>query len=341
MLTVSNNITVTNGSTTIYAIQQSLTGKLVNNTPGWSSLFYYVDGKIFGLSLLILIFVVVFPLIIGLDFAYFHKINSTLIKRDKWENFYKVLVIVIFTIAIFAFIPSLTTPPIQHLINPNFNQTKGILEIWLGISGARTLETWFDIAIGLFLTVLIIGYFVIVGNGHFQKARIIKGINSFRSALKIQRFDIVLEKDIFSPSDSDLLPKTRYLQAYVKYLRIAELAKDYNYHLGNSGRIRDLAKDCLNDMEMALELKFGKRSEGNKYWEPWMHELADVRNHAIHRMTAFKSAKTIGAGKDSETQYYLRAESLKGMVTETSEEVLPYLRKTLGLIKDKLSIIEM
>jgi hypothetical protein len=73
--------------------------------------------------------------------------------------------------------------------------------------------------------------------------------------------DLLLEANVFSSGDKDLLPKTRYLQAYVKYLKIVKLSKEYEGRLGNSGRIRDLIKDCLNDMEMALELKYGNRGK--------------------------------------------------------------------------------
>ena len=149
--------------------------------------------------------------------------------------------------------------------------------------------------------------------------------------------DMLLEKTM---EDPDSLPKTRYLQAYVKYLKIQKLSKEYKGHLGNSGRIRDLLKDCLNDMEMALEIKFGKRYH-NSSWELWMHELADLRNQAIHSLTIFAMKKTIGAGKDNETEYYLRAVSLNGRETVTKEEALTYLEKTLGLIKAKLNISEL
>ena len=147
--------------------------------------------------------------------------------------------------------------------------------------------------------------------------------------------DLLLEKEIFFLKDKDLLPKTRYLQAYVKYLKIEKLAQEYKGRLGNSGRIRDLIKDCLNDMEMALELKFGKRRKSN-LWEQWMHELADIRNYAIHRMTAFKIVK--GTNKDG---YYLRALRLNGKEVETDEEVLLYLKKSLEKIKEKLEITEI
>jgi hypothetical protein len=147
--------------------------------------------------------------------------------------------------------------------------------------------------------------------------------------------DLLLEKKIFSSEDKDLLPKTRYLQAYVKYLKIMNLAeaKEYKDRLGNSGRIRDLTKDCLNDIDMALELKFGKRYKNNS-WEPWMNELAEIRNHAIHKMTAFRIIGGMGI-------YYLRAESQRGKITETNEELLPYLKKTLEKVKEKLEITEI
>jgi hypothetical protein len=150
-------------------------------------------------------------------------------------------------------------------------------------------------------------------------------------------YDLLLEAKKFSSKDKDLLPKTRYLQAYVKYSKIMKLAeaKEYKDRLGNSGRIRDLIKDSLNDMEMALELKFGKRRK-NKSWEPWMHELADIRNHAIHRMTALRIVR----GTDNDG-YYLRALRPDGTEVETNEQVLPYLRETLEKIKGKLEITEI
>jgi len=173
--------------------------------------------------------------------------------------------------------------------------------------------------------------------------------------------DLLLEAKIFSSTDKDLLPKTRYLQAYVKYSKIMKLAgaTEYKDRLGNSGRIRDLIKDCLNDMDMALELKYGKRflkrwsflankQQSNRYWRKhwkitrvqnpfwnsWMNEVAEIRNHACHKMTAFRIIADTGV-------YYLRAESQNGKITETNEEVLPYLKKTLEKIKGKLEITEI
>ena len=150
--------------------------------------------------------------------------------------------------------------------------------------------------------------------------------------------DLLLELEIFSPQDR--LPKTRYLQAYVKYLKIKKLAKakEYKDRLGNSGRARDLIKDCLNDMHMALELKFGKRFRNNSR-EPWMNELAEIRNHACHHMTAFNIKITLPNSKDD--GYFLRAISPKGVPIETNKKVLPYLKETLEKIKEKLEIIEM
>jgi hypothetical protein len=173
--------------------------------------------------------------------------------------------------------------------------------------------------------------------------------------------DLLLESKIFSSKDKDLLPKTRYLQAYVKYSKIKKLAeaKEYKDRLGSSERIRDWLKDCLNDMSMSLELKCGKRyikkwsrrQQSNKpdwkknwkrkdipnpLWNPWMNELAEIRNHASHKGTAFRHEWNMG-----ETKYFLRAESLNGKITETNEEVLPYLEKTLEKIKGKLGITEI
>jgi hypothetical protein len=149
--------------------------------------------------------------------------------------------------------------------------------------------------------------------------------------------DLLLELEIFSPQDKNLLPKTRYLQAYVKYLKIKKLAeaREYKDRLGNSGRIRDWIKDCLNDMTMALETKFGKRFQ-NRSWEPWMNELAEIRNHASHVMTAFHMVL-----KNGDTRYFLRAISSKGKITTINKEALPYLKETLQKIKEKLEIIEI
>jgi hypothetical protein len=159
---------------------------------------------------------------------------------------------------------------------------------------------------------------------------------------------LLLERKIFSSlKGREYLSKTRYLQAYVKYLKILKLAKKYDYHLANSERIRDLLKDCLNDMEMALEWKYGKRfrkhykyfpkrqpKEHNHFWEDWMDKLADYRNQAIHRGTAFNIIAGMGV-------YYLIAESLSGKITQANEEVLPYLEKTLEKIRERLKITEI
>lgn len=187
--------------------------------------------------------------------------------------------------------------------------------------------------------------------------------------------DLLLEKETFSSKDKDLLPKTRYLQAYVKCSKIMKLAeaKEYEDRLGNSGRIRDLVKDCLNDMEMALELKFGVRfpkgSPPNSSWDClWMHELAEIRNHASHVMTAFAMAKTFGIDEDNDTRYYfnhiavievasngdakiipawktgkiVEGKKERGGATLTTEkQALPYLKETLEKIKEKLKITEI
>ncbi len=156
---------------------------------------------------------------------------------------------------------------------------------------------------------------------------------------QICEYDALLDKQIFSSTDADWLPKTRYLQAYVKYLKIVKLseAKKYKGRWGNSGRIRDLIKDCLNDMQMALETKYGKRilrdHSRNPSWDTWMHEVAEIRNQAIHKMTVFRIEA--GAGI-----YYLRAE-LNGRTTETNKEALPYLKETLEKIKVRLGITEV
>jgi hypothetical protein len=150
-------------------------------------------------------------------------------------------------------------------------------------------------------------------------------------------YDLLLEKKIFSSKDKDLLPKTRYLQAYVKYSKIKKLAerKEYKDHENNSGRIRDLIKDCLNDMTLSLELKYGKRGkwEKNKWisnpeWETWMQELARLRNHAVHKMTAIH----VRRGSDDDGCYLSEKSNLK---------VVPYLEKTLEKIKAKLVITEI
>jgi hypothetical protein len=155
----------------------------------------------------------------------------------------------------------------------------------------------------------------------------------------ICEYDSLLDTNIFSSTDADLLPKTRYLQAYVKYSKIVKLAeaKEYKGRWGNSGRIRDLMKDCLNDMQMALETKYGKRflrdRTRNPSWDNWMHEVAEIRNQAIHKMTVFRIEA--GTGK-----YYLRAE-MNGRTTETSKEALPYLKEALEKIKVQLGITEI
>jgi hypothetical protein len=64
-----------------------------------------------------------------------------------------------------------------------------------------------------------------------------------------------------------------------------------------------------------------------------MHEIAELRNQAIHKMTVFK----IVAG---EGKYYLRAE-MNGKVTETTKEAIPYLKDALEKIKLQLGITEI
>ena len=156
---------------------------------------------------------------------------------------------------------------------------------------------------------------------------------------QICEYESLLDKQIFSSNDEDLLSKTRYLEAYVKYLKIVKLAeaKEYRERLGNSGRIRDLIKDCLNDMQMALETKYGKRIRPdrarNPSWDNWMHEVAELRNQAIHKMTVFKIEA--GTGK-----YSLR-EEMGGRVTETNKEAIPYLKEALEKIKLRLGITEI
>jgi hypothetical protein len=178
--------------------------------------------------------------------------------------------------------------------------------------------------------------------------------------------DLLLESKIFW-NVKDSLPKTRYLQAYVKYSKIKKLAeaREYKDRLGNSGRIRDLIKDCLNDMNMSLELKYGKRyvtkwsrrqPSSNPDWKKnwriqkihsplwnssWMDDLAELRNHAIHKMTAVAIKKIFEVDGKVSTFYHLRAESPNGKITETNEEILPYLVKTLEKIKEKLGITEI
>jgi hypothetical protein len=134
------------------------------------------------------------------------------------------------------------------------------------------------------------------------------------------------------------LPERRYLQAYVKYLKINQLLKEYKGQLHNSERARDLAKDCLNDMVIALELKYGRKGKweecrwiGNAQWEPWMHDLAKIRNHAIHKVTAFAIKKSeFGPNKGSGVYFVVNK------LQTTNEQVLPYLEKTLQKIKEKL-----
>lgn len=178
--------------------------------------------------------------------------------------------------------------------------------------------------------------------------------------------DLLLESNMFW-NVKDSLPKTRYLQAYVKYSKIKKLAeaKEYKDRLGNSGRIRDLIKDCLNDMNMSLELKYGKRymtkwsrrlQSNNPDWKKnwkrtkihnplwnfsWMDDLAELRNQAIHKMTAVAIKKNFNVHGNVSTFYHLRAESPNGKITETSEEILPYLKETLEKIRAKLGITEI
>lgn len=155
---------------------------------------------------------------------------------------------------------------------------------------------------------------------------------------QICEYESLLDKPIFSTTDPDLLPKTRYLEAYVKYLKIAKLAesKEYKERLGNSGRIRDLIKDCLNDMQMAIETKYGKRIQRdrtrNPSWTAWMHEIAELRNQAIHKMTVFR---IVGDG-----EYCLRAQ-MGTTVTETNKEAIPYLKEALEKIRLQLGITEI
>ena len=64
-----------------------------------------------------------------------------------------------------------------------------------------------------------------------------------------------------------------------------------------------------------------------------MNELAEIRNQAIHQMTALRIEANSGI-------YYLRAE-MKGKTTETNKEALPYLKDALGKIKARLGITEI
>jgi hypothetical protein len=159
------------------------------------------------------------------------------------------------------------------------------------------------------------------------------------------KYDLLLESKVFENEDS--LPKIRYLQAYVKYLKIKKLAetKEYKNRLRSSGIIGDLIKDCLSDMTISLELKYGKRfdrkNRHNPFWNSWMDELAKLRNHAIHKMTAVAIKKIFEADGKVRTSYHLRAEPLKGDPIETEEEVLPYFEKTLEKIKEKMGIKEI
>jgi hypothetical protein len=64
-----------------------------------------------------------------------------------------------------------------------------------------------------------------------------------------------------------------------------------------------------------------------------MNELADIRNQAIHKFTIFRLEKDIGPNGAAATRFYLRAIGQDGNGKETSEEMLPYLEKTLQKIK--------
>jgi hypothetical protein len=145
------------------------------------------------------------------------------------------------------------------------------------------------------------------------------------------KYDSILESVTFKES----VPNLRYFQAKVKYLKIKKISEEKKYkdHENNSGRIRDLTKDCLNDMEMAIELKFGKRSKKNTFWEPWMHDLADFRNQAIHKATAI----SIVRGSGDANGCYLHEEKYG---KTSSLKIVPYLQATLGKIKAKLRISE-
>ena len=152
-----------NSTATISAIQQTLFNKLDNQTIGWSSLSYSIDNQVyFGLSLIISI-IIMFLLILGLDFAYFHRTTYVpRVRQDKWHNFYIVMSTVIIIFLFLAFYPPLITPTLQHLVNPNFKIAKGFSRLQpVGIG------------MGLSVIVLVIGYFAIVGLGNTVKVEVL------------------------------------------------------------------------------------------------------------------------------------------------------------------------
>ncbi len=68
-----------------------------------------------------------------------------------------------------------------------------------------------------------------------------------------------------------------------------------------------------------------------------MHELANIRNYAIHEKTSFLLVR----GGDDDGSCYLIATRPDGEKIKTNEQVLPYLEKTLEKIKTKLGITEI
>jgi hypothetical protein len=68
-----------------------------------------------------------------------------------------------------------------------------------------------------------------------------------------------------------------------------------------------------------------------------MHELANIRNYAIHKKTSFLLVR----GGDDDGSCYLIAMRPDGKEIKTKEQVLSYLEKTLAKIKAKLGITEI
>ena len=150
--TIPNNATVSQ-TTPIYAIQQLLTSKLVNETTGWTALSYSIDQKYFAASLGISI-IVMLVLILGLDFAYVHKE-----KDDKWHGFRITIAIIIGILIVVALLPAYVTPPLQAWINPSYHAAKGLFYKQIA-----------DAIIVITIIVLPVGYFIKGGSDKEQKS---------------------------------------------------------------------------------------------------------------------------------------------------------------------------
>jgi len=95
------------GITTIAGMQNYLVGKFESGSHiSLTSLFYSLDQHVlFGISFLIL-FAIWFLLILGLDFAYVHRVTYVPRMRiDRWHNFWIVMVIIIIILLVFVIYP--------------------------------------------------------------------------------------------------------------------------------------------------------------------------------------------------------------------------------------------